>query len=61
MHKKTGKRFAVKFIDKKYVDQEDFLLLSREIEIMKKVKHDNVLALKEIFETPVQLSLVMEL
>jgi len=60
-NRKTGEKVAVKFIDKKYVDKEDLLLLSREIEIMKRVKHENILALREIFETTNQLSLVMEL
>jgi len=60
-HKKSGQRVALKFVDKKYVDEEDLKLLSREIEIMKKVSHKNVLSLKEIYETPSQLSLVMEL
>jgi len=37
------------------------ILLSREIDIMKKVDHPNVLSLKEIFENSKQLTLVMEL
>jgi len=61
LHKKNGSRVALKFIDKKYVDKEDLVLLSREIDIMKKVNHQNVLSLKEIFETSTQISLVMEL
>jgi len=60
-HKKNGEKYAVKFIDKKYVDQEDLVLLSREIDIMKKVSHDNVLSLIEIYENDNQLALVMEL
>jgi len=60
-NKKTGEKFAVKFIDKKFVDQDDLVLLSREIDIMKKVSHENVLSLKEIYETDTQLALVMEL
>jgi len=60
-HKETKQKFALKFIDKKYVDADDMQLLAREIDIMKKVNHPNVLSLKEIFETPKQLALVMEL
>jgi len=60
-HKPTGVQYALKFIDKKYVDKEDLVLLSREIEIMKRVSHPNVLCLKEMFETPNQISLVLEL
>jgi len=61
LHKETKEKYALKFIDKKYVDKEDVMLLTREIDIMMKVNHPNVLSLKEIFETPKQLSLVMEL
>jgi len=60
-HKSDGVKYALKFIDKKYVDKEDLVLLSREIEIMKRVNHPNVLCLKEMFETPNQISLVLEL
>jgi len=59
--KKAGIEFAIKFIEKKFVDKQDLVLLGREIDIMKQVNHKNVLALKEIYETPNQLSLVMEL
>jgi len=61
VHRDTKQKYALKFIDKKYVDREDMLLLTREIDIMKKVDHENVLSLKEIFETQKQLALVMEL
>jgi len=60
-HKQTGVKYALKFIDKKYVDKEDLVLLSREIEIMKRVSHPNVLCLKEMFESGNQISLVLEL
>jgi len=61
IHRETKQKYALKFIDKKYVDRDDMLLLSREIDIMKKVDHPNVLSLREIFETSKQLALVMEL
>jgi len=57
----TGEKVAVKFIEKKFVDQEELKLLGREIDIMKKVQHRNVLRLIEIYETDMHLSLVMEL
>jgi len=57
----SGEKAALKFIDKKFVDAEDLLMLSREIDIMKKIDHKNVLSLKEIYETPTELCLVMEL
>jgi len=57
----NGEKVAIKFIEKKYVDQEELKLLGREIDIMKKVQHRNVLRLIEIYETDNHLSLVMEL
>jgi len=60
-HKKTGRDFAIKFIEKKFVDKQDLLLLGREIDIMKKVTHPNVLQLEEVFETDEIIALVMEL
>jgi len=57
----TGEKIAIKFIEKKFVDQEELKLLGREIDIMKKVQHRNVLRLIEIYETDSALSLVMEL
>jgi len=49
-HRKTGREYAIKFIEKKFVDKQDLMLLGREIEIMKKVTHANVLQLEEVFE-----------
>jgi len=57
----NGEKVAIKFIEKKFVDQEELKLLGREIDIMKKVQHRNVLRLIEIYETDNNLSLVMEL
>lgn len=42
IHKETQKKVALKFIDKKFVDKDDLILLRREIDIMKRVKHENV-------------------
>ena len=60
-HKKTGEKLAVKVIDKKMVDEEDLIILSREIDIMKRLEHPNVLKLKEVFENKNEIALVMEL
>lgn len=57
----TGEKVAVKFIEKKFVDPEELKLLQREIDIMARVQHTNVLRLYEIFDTDTKLSLVMEL
>jgi len=61
VNKVTKERVAVKFIEKKFVDEEELKLLQREIDIMSRVLHRNVLRLFEIFNTSTQLSLVMEL
>jgi len=60
-HRRTGMSFAIKFIEKKYVDKQDLVLLGREIEIMKKLSHPNVLKLEEVYETEDVIALVMEL
>jgi len=61
VHKHTQDEVAIKFIEKKFVDKQDLMLLAREIDIMKKVDHANVLKLKEVFETSDTIALVMEL
>lgn len=61
VHKKSGEEVAIKFIEKKFVDKQDLMLLAREIDIMKKVDHANVLKLREVFETEDTIALVMEL
>lgn len=40
--KRTNEKVAIKFIEKKFVDKQDLVLLAREIDIMKKVHHPNV-------------------
>jgi len=60
--KKTGEKVAVKIIDKKAASTEqDEKRLKTEVEILKKVKHPNVVCLKDMFETSEKLCLVMEL
>jgi calcium/calmodulin-dependent protein kinase I len=57
--KETNEKYAVKVIDKKEVDETR---LRMEVEILKKVKHPNIISLKEVYdEDPKKLYLVMEL
>jgi len=56
-HTKTGKRVAIKSIRNKAIKNK---LLMREIEIMKKVDHPNILKLYEVFESKNYLHLVLE-
>jgi len=60
-NKKSGKEVAIKFIEKKFVDKQDLVLLGREIDIMKQLDHPNVLKLFEVFETDEIIALIMEL
>jgi len=56
--KGTNKMVAIKCIRRKYVRSH---LLQREIEIMKKVNHPNILALLDVFEDNEFIYLVLEL
>ena len=57
----TGEKVAVKILEKdKIKDSSDIERVSREIKILKLVKHPNVISLYEIIETPKQLYLIME-
>jgi len=58
VHKKSGKEFAIKCIQKKYIKLH---LLEREIKIMKQLKHDHILPLIEVFESKESIYLVLEL
>eukprot|EP00020_Sapocribrum_chincoteaguense_P006980 CAMPEP_0170740412 /NCGR_PEP_ID=MMETSP0437-20130122/5670_1 /TAXON_ID=0 /ORGANISM="Sexangularia sp." /LENGTH=323 /DNA_ID=CAMNT_0011078911 /DNA_START=146 /DNA_END=1117 /DNA_ORIENTATION=+ len=57
--RKSGEKWAVKFIDKTKVD--DISSLQREIDVMKRVRHPHCLQLREVFEDPERLILVTEL
>lgn len=59
--KGTSEKVALKFIEKKFVKKKHIEQLRREIDIMQKVNHTNVLALKGIHENDTHLTLVMEL
>jgi len=61
VHKLTGKQGAIKIIDKDHL-QDDFSRkkLLREIYILKKIKHINVIRLLEVFENSKQVLMVME-
>jgi len=56
--KQTGKEYAIKCIQKKFIKMH---LLEREIKIMKKLKHQHILPLIEVFEDKDSIFLVLEL
>jgi len=57
----SGQQFAVKVINKKDLGKDYEKNLKMEVDILKKVNHPNIIALKELFDTPDKLYLVMEL
>jgi len=59
--KGSEEKFAIKCIKKSSIEGDDIKLLTREIQIMKNVRHDNILKLYEVFEDEEQFFLVMEL
>jgi len=62
INKKNGDKVAVKIIDKSQCTAEsDEKRLKTEVEILKKVKHPNIVGLRDLYETPHHLYLVMEL
>ncbi len=59
-NKVTGEDVAIKCINKKTLKKEELQLLSREINIMKKLQHKNIVQLFDIYETATDLFLVLE-
>lgn len=61
IHIPTGEKVAIKILEKdKIVDVADVERVSREIHILKLIRHPNIIQLYEIIETPKHLFLVME-
>lgn len=58
--KVTGKLFAVKCIPKKALKGKESSI-ENEITVLKKIKHENIVALEDIYESPSHLYLVMQL
>eukprot|EP00008_Paramoeba_atlantica_P002910 CAMPEP_0201486690 /NCGR_PEP_ID=MMETSP0151_2-20130828/10745_1 /ASSEMBLY_ACC=CAM_ASM_000257 /TAXON_ID=200890 /ORGANISM="Paramoeba atlantica, Strain 621/1 / CCAP 1560/9" /LENGTH=526 /DNA_ID=CAMNT_0047871471 /DNA_START=144 /DNA_END=1721 /DNA_ORIENTATION=+ len=61
IHKETGLPYAVKIIQKKHLEQRERDKLTMETNILKRVRHPNVIALKAVCETEDELFLIMEL
>eukprot|EP01118_Nematostelium_gracile_P002192 TRINITY_DN1241_c0_g1_i1.p1 TRINITY_DN1241_c0_g1~~TRINITY_DN1241_c0_g1_i1.p1 ORF type:complete len:497 (+),score=186.11 TRINITY_DN1241_c0_g1_i1:111-1493(+) len=60
IRKASGKKYAVKCISKKLIDKKELALLEREIDIMKKLQHPNIIQLMEVIDSPDTLYLVLE-
>eukprot|EP01031_Cornospumella_fuschlensis_P027097 gene27097-32740_t len=59
-HKVTGQQFACKVV-KKNSNMNDMQSMSTEIEIMKRVRHRNIVSMYELYETPKCLWIILEL
>lgn len=62
VHKTTGQRVAIKFYDKsKLSDVQRRKSVRREIKLMEKMNHPNIIKLYDSFETDESVCIVMEL
>ena len=61
VHKKTGKRVAIKVMKKSMMNPQDQELVKQEIEIMKISQHPNLIRLLDVFENLEYIYIVMEL
>ncbi|XP_077194070.1 calcium/calmodulin-dependent protein kinase type 1D isoform X2 [Paroedura picta] len=59
-NRSTGKLFAVKCIPKKALKGKESSI-ENEIAVLRKIKHENIVALEDIYESPNHLYLVMQL
>ena len=60
-HQITGEKVAVKILDKEKILQEtDKFRLEREIKILKNMRHNNIVHLYDVKETPTSLYIIME-
>ncbi|KRW98684.1 Protein kinase-like domain [Pseudocohnilembus persalinus] len=61
VHNQIGEKVAIKILEKnKIIDVADVERVSREIHILKLLRHNSIVQLYEIIETPKQLFLIME-
>jgi serine/threonine protein kinase len=59
IHKKTGKKVAIKIMKKKAMTTQDMELQKREIEILKICQHPNIIRLLDVFENQDYIYIVM--
>ncbi|XP_055057779.2 serine/threonine-protein kinase 33 isoform X2 [Misgurnus anguillicaudatus] len=60
-HIETQKKWAIKKVNKEKAGTSGVKHLEREVSIMKQVKHEHIIHLEEVFETPKRMYLVTEL
>ncbi|XP_049636619.1 serine/threonine-protein kinase 33 [Suncus etruscus] len=59
--KEKGTKWAIKKVNKEKAGSSAVKLLEREVTILKSVKHEHIIHLAQVFETPKEMYLVMEL
>jgi serine/threonine protein kinase len=62
-HIQTGEKVAIKILDKDKImeeDEDDIIRVQKEIAILKKLRHKNIVQLYELMETPRNIYLAME-
>ncbi|XP_042638832.1 serine/threonine-protein kinase 33 [Orycteropus afer afer] len=59
--KETETKWAIKKVNKDKAGSSAVKLLEREVNILKSVKHEHIIHLEQVFETPKRMYLVMEL
>ncbi len=61
-HLETGEKVAIKILEKKRIKEKaDLERITREINILKTIRHPNLIQLYEIIETNTHIFLIMEL
>eukprot|EP00079_Xenopus_tropicalis_P024087 XP_012816611.1 PREDICTED: serine/threonine-protein kinase 33 isoform X2 [Xenopus tropicalis] len=60
-HKETATKWAMKKVNREKAGSSAVKLLEREVSILKRVKHDHIIHLEEVFETPKRMYLGTEL
>ncbi|MEE6498680.1 hypothetical protein FKM82_003204 [Ascaphus truei] len=51
-HKETDKKWAIKKVNREKAGSSAVKLLEREVTILKRVNHEHIIHLEEVFETP---------
>lgn len=59
-HKKTGKKVAIKIIDKSKMTELDMFRIQRELKVLTVLDHPNIVKLYKVLEGPETTAIVME-
>ena len=59
-HKQTGESRAVKIIFKEFCEEQEQRKIMKEVDILRKLDHPNVIKIFEFFQDSTQIYIVME-